>query len=191
MRKLTILQFLIGIALIASPVYSADMQDYGKIWTAWGKNGQTAYIWGFIDGGTAVMLTAMEEYISSGKQIRSAPKNCGDILDNTGKITATLFDEYKLIDVITNLYKDLANSYILFGDMVYIARDSLKGNDVTDALLKARKHAIATYELNKKKWKANEPSFNHKKGIIILNHVLTNQSTEPSFLGPVIFSLYA
>jgi hypothetical protein len=56
-----------------------------------------------------------------------------------------------LIDVITNLYKDPANSYVLFGDMVYIARDSLKGIDITDALLKARKHAIATYELNKRR----------------------------------------
>jgi hypothetical protein len=95
-------------------------------------------------------MTAMEEYISSGKQVQSAPKNCGVILDNTSKKTATLFDEYKLTDIISNLYKDPANSYILFGDMVYIARDSLKGNNASDALLKARKNAIATFELNKK-----------------------------------------
>ena len=142
--------FFIGFALTPSPAFPEEMLDYGAIWKGWGREGQHAYLWGFIDGGTAVLVTAMEEYVSSGKQVRSAPKDCGVILDNTGKKTATLFDEYKLIDVITNLYKDPANSYILFGDMVYIARDSLKGNDVTDALLKARKHAIATYELNKK-----------------------------------------
>jgi len=151
MRKLTIVLFILGLTITSSTVFSDEMLDYGAMWKAWGREGQHAYLWGFIDGGTAVMLTAMEEMISSDKQVRTAPKNCGVILDNTGKKTATLFDEYKLIDVITNLYKDPANSYILFGDMVYIARDSLKGNDVTDALLKARKHAIATYELNKKK----------------------------------------
>jgi hypothetical protein len=44
MRKLTIVQLLVGIALIANPVYSADMQDYAKIWKAWGKAGQNAYL---------------------------------------------------------------------------------------------------------------------------------------------------
>jgi hypothetical protein len=34
--------------------------------------------------------------------------------------------------------------------MVYIARDSLSGKDVTKTILEARKAAIAAYELNKK-----------------------------------------
>lgn len=150
MRTLIIVLFTVGLTMASNTVFSDETIDYGAMWKAWGREGQHAYFWGFIDGSTAVMMTAMEEYISLGKQVSKAQKDCGIILDNTGKKTATLFDEYKLIDVITNLYKDPANSYILFGDMVYIARDSLKGNDVTDALLKARKHAIATYELNKK-----------------------------------------
>jgi hypothetical protein len=149
-KKLSIVLFLIGFALTPFLAFSEEILDYGAIWKSWGREGQHAYLWGFLDGGTAVLMTAMEEYISSGKQVQSAPKDCGVILDNTGKTTATLFDEYKLIDVISNLYKDPTNSYIFFGDMVYIARDSLKGNTVSDALLKARKHEIATFELNKK-----------------------------------------
>lgn len=147
MRNVAIALVCLGIVMTSNPVFSAEIQDYSKIWKTWGRDGQTAYIWGFIDGGTAVSLTAMEEYISLGK---GAPKAIGVLLDNTGKKTATLFDEDKLIDVISNLYKDPANSYILFGDMVYIARDSLSGKDVTKAILKARKNAIATHELNEK-----------------------------------------
>lgn len=148
-RKLSIILFLVGFSLIPSLAISEEMLDYGAIWKSWGRAGKHAYLWGFIDGGTAVMVTAMEEYISIGKEGPSAPRDCAVILDKTGHKTATLFDEYKLMDVISNLYKDPANSYILFGDMVFIARDSLKGNNISDALLKARKHAIATFELNK------------------------------------------
>lgn len=147
MRKLTIVLFLLGIALTSNPVHSADMLDYGKIWTAWGKDGQTAYIWGFIDGGGYALQTVMSEIIASDKRGGKVPKS---FYENIRLKTATLYDENKIIDVITNLYKDPANSYILFNDMVYIARDSLSGKDVSKAILEARKAAIANYELNKK-----------------------------------------
>lgn len=147
MRKLMIVLLFLGIALTSTPVYSADMQDYSKIWTAWGKDGQTAYIWGFIDGGGYALQTVMSEIIASDKKGGKVPKS---FYENIRLKTATLYDENKIIDVITNLYKDPANSYIWFNDMLYIARDSLSGKDVSKAILEARKAAIANYELNKK-----------------------------------------
>jgi hypothetical protein len=147
MRKIMMILIILCLTITSSTVLSIEMTDYAAIWKAWGKEGQHAYFWGFIDGSSAVWLTAMDEYISSG---RGTSKKCGEILDNATKKTATFFDENKLIDVMTNLYKDPANSYILLGDMVYIARDTLKGNDVSSAVLKARKKGIDTYELNKK-----------------------------------------
>lgn len=147
MRKLTIVLFFLGIALTSNPVYSTDMQDYGKIWTTWGKDGQTAYIWRFIDGGGYALQTVMSEIIASDEKGGKVPKS---FYENVRLKTVTLYDENKIIDVITNLYKDPANSYIWFNDMVYIARDSLSGKDVSKAILEARKAAIANYELNKK-----------------------------------------
>jgi hypothetical protein len=147
MRKLTIALICLGIAMISAPAFSAEMQDYSKIWKAWGRDGQTAYIWGFIDGGGHAMQTVMSEIIASDKQGGKVPQN---FYENIRVKTATLYDENKIIEIITNLYKDPANSYILFQDMVYIARDSLSGKDVTKAILDARKAAIATHELNEK-----------------------------------------
>ena len=147
MRKLTIVQLLLGIALLSNPVYSADMQDYAKIWKAWGKAGQNAYIWGLIDGGDHARRAIMSEITASEKRGDKVPKA---FYENIRLQTATLYDETKIIDVITNLYKDPANSYVWFQDMVYIARYSLSGKDVTQTLLEARKAAIANYELNKK-----------------------------------------
>jgi hypothetical protein len=147
MRKLTIVQLVLGIALLSNPVYSADMQDYAKIWKAWGKAGQNAYIWGLIDGGDHARRAIMSEITASEKRGDKVPKA---FYENIRLQTATLYDETKIIDVITNLYKDPANSYVWFQDMVYIARDSLSGKDVTQTLLEARKAAIANYELNKK-----------------------------------------
>jgi hypothetical protein len=147
MRKLTTVLFFLGIALTSNPVYSVDMQDYGKIWTAWGKDGQTAYIWGFIDGGAHALQTVMSEIIVSDKRGGKVPKS---FYENIRLKTATLYDENKIIDVVTNLYKDPANSYIWFNDMIYIACDSLSGKDVSKAILEARKAAMINYELNKK-----------------------------------------
>ena len=147
MKQLTIMLFFLGFAITSNPVFSADMQDYGKIWTAWGKEGQTTYIWGFIDGGGHAMITVMNEITASDNRGDKVPKT---FYENIRVKTATLYDENKIIDVITNLYKDPANSYIWFKYMVYIARDSLSGKDVSKAILEARKAAIANYELNKK-----------------------------------------
>jgi hypothetical protein len=147
MGKLTTTVLLLGIAMGWNSAFSADIQDYGKIWTAWGKNGQTAYIWGFIDGGGYAMQTVMSEIIASDKRSGKVPET---FYENIRVKTATLYDENKIIDIITNLYKDPANSNILFQDMVYIARDSLSGKDVTSAILEARKSAITNYELNRK-----------------------------------------
>ncbi len=150
MKKIIVVIAMLSILfMIPNTAFSEEMTDYGTIWKAWGSQGQHAYLWGFLDGSTTIILAAMDEMTSSRKQAEMS-KNCGVILDNANKKTATLFDENKLIDVMTNLYKDPANSYIMPGDMVYIARDSLKGDDITNALLKVRKRATETYGINKK-----------------------------------------
>ena len=150
--------FVLGAVMAYDPVFTGDMQDYGKIWMAWGNSKQTAYIWEFIDGGSYAMQNVMSEIIVSDER---GGKILQSFYENIRIKTATLYNENEIIDVITNLYKDPANSYIWFQDMVYITRDSLSGKDVTKAILEARKAAIAGYELNKK-WKANEPFSNHK-----------------------------
>ena len=138
---------IIGAVSICRPAFSGDMQDYGRIWKAWGRKGQTAYLWGFIDGGGCAMQAVMDEIISSDKPGNKIPST---FYDNIRDKTATLYDEAKLIDVISKLYEEPANSYIWFQDMVYIARDSLSGKDVTASILKARKAAVTNYELNEK-----------------------------------------
>ncbi len=147
MRRLWIIPFFVGFALPALPVFSEEMLDYGALWKGWGVAGQNAYLWGFIDGGAKVSITLMDEIWESEKRGHSLPK---DFYENIRIKTATLFDERKLRDVMTNLYRDPSNSYILLQDMVYIARDSMNGNDISDALLKARKYAVTNFEFNKK-----------------------------------------
>ena len=93
------------------------------------------------------MQAVMDEIISSDKPGNKIPST---FYDNIRVKTATLYDEAKLIDVISKLYEEPANSYIWFQDMVYIARDSLSGKDVTASILKARKAAVTNYELNEK-----------------------------------------
>lgn len=148
MRKSTIALFYFCFAVTCSPAFSDDVPDYGKIWKIWGKEGQAAYLYGFVDGGGRAMQATMLQIIASNQRGDKIPD---DFYESIRIKTATLYDGDKLIDIMTNFYKDPANSYIWFDDMVYIARDSLSGKDITATILEARKSAIANHELNKKK----------------------------------------
>jgi hypothetical protein len=123
------------------------MVDYNKLWNSWGKEGQTAYLWGYMDGGGNVLLATAGEILKEDKKTTKMPK---DFYETIRIKTAILHDPNKLIEVMTNLYKDPSNSYIWLNDMVIIARDSLSGNDVSKAILEARKIAIKNHELSNK-----------------------------------------
>jgi hypothetical protein len=67
------------------------------------------------------------------------------------KSTDKLFVRYTrnmIRDVITDLYKDPANSFITTLDMFFLARDKIEGKDIGKGLIEARKKAIDTYQLN-------------------------------------------
>lgn len=145
MKKLLIMIFFFSTTITSAPVFSADMIDFGAMWKGWGVEGENAYLWGFSDGRTTTIMTLTDEIISS--RVKVPHK----FIPNIEKKTSYVFDENRLREVITNLYKNPTNSYIWIGDMVLIARDSLNGTDVSDALLKARKAAIATMDNVKKK----------------------------------------
>lgn len=149
MKQLTIMLFFLGFAITSNPLFSADMQDYGKIWATWGEEGHTAYIWGFNNGKSHALIIVGNEIFLSDKRGDKVPET---FYENIRVQTMTLYDTNKIIDVITNLYKDPANSYIGFNNMFYIAQDSLSGKDVSKDILDARKAAIdiANYILNKK-----------------------------------------
>lgn len=149
MKQLTIMLFFLGFVITSNSVFSADMQDYGKIWATWGKEGKTAYIWGFNHGKSHALIIVGNEIFLSDKRGDKVPET---FYEHIRVQTMTLYDTNKIIDVITNLYKDPANSYIGFNNMFYIAQDSLSGKDVSKDILEARKAAIALadYMLNQK-----------------------------------------
>jgi hypothetical protein len=67
------------------------------------------------------------------------------------KTTDKLFVRYtrdQIPDVISDLYKDPANAFIITLDMFFLARDKIEGKDVEKGLMEARKKAIDTHQLN-------------------------------------------
>jgi hypothetical protein len=57
--------------------------------------------------------------------------------------TFTFYDEPALANVMTDLYRDPANTYIEYGAMVYVARDKLSGREVESRLRQARQSDCA------------------------------------------------
>lgn len=49
---------------------------------------------------------------------------------------------------MTELYKDPANSFISFSKMIFLSRDKLRGDNIEESLLLARKEAHENFLLN-------------------------------------------
>jgi hypothetical protein len=60
--------------------------------------------------------------------------------------TFTFYKNSALLDVMTSLYSDPANTYIGYAYMIYIARDKLAGKDIEALLRNARRNGCGATE---------------------------------------------
>ena len=85
-------------------------------------------------------------------------KTVGFLIDRQGSVkdseieplrlaTMTEHDASVLADLVTDLYRDPANTYITHAAMIYIARDKLNGKDTEPLLREARLRERAYYFL--------------------------------------------
>ncbi len=51
------------------------------------------------------------------------------------------------MNVVTDLYKDPANSFIDATDMIFLAQDKLRGENIEDDLARKRKWAVELHNL--------------------------------------------
>lgn len=123
----------------ASISVASEPFDYSRIWKDWGREGQDAYIWGVMDGSGKAMITLIMEKSSADKAHK---KYLEGLYERIRLNSAIMHNETKLIEVMSSLYRDPANSYVSMQDMLYIARDSISGKDVSKRILEARKFAI-------------------------------------------------
>jgi hypothetical protein len=138
-----------GIAIFFMLIFSktalaAEPYNYAELWRSWNIVAREAYITGVVDGIAEAFIVTLKNLV---------PDKLGKSPTPTGvkKTTDKLFVRHtknRIRDVMTDLYKDPANSFIHKVDMFFLARDKIEGKDIGKGLMEARKKAMEIHQLN-------------------------------------------
>ena len=118
------LLFLLALPALAQPTKQEPI-DFRDVWSSWSPDMRHAFVDGFVEGGSRAYLECFNHLSEVARQ-------------TVAKHTFVKYHSDILSDVVTNLYKDPANSFVTYGAMILIARDKLDGLDIEPELRYAR-----------------------------------------------------
>ncbi len=137
--KLKILIAVFLISILTKISFAAEPYNFANLWQAWSVAAREAYLDGMVDG-------IAEAYWVTRSNL--APNKTEK---ETKVTTERLFVRYtrnQLREVISDLYKDPANSYITTSDMFFLARDKIEGKNIEKGIMEARSAAIENHRIN-------------------------------------------
>jgi hypothetical protein len=133
MTKFTValcsLILLLGFTLLCQE-HRDNRINFGGQWNSWSTNDRLVYLSGFMDGQSETYSTLLSDLPEGSRE-------------RLRKATFLFYDLDVIRDVITDVYRDPANTFIRFSSIVYVARDKLDGKDVESRLRYARQHEYA------------------------------------------------
>ena len=141
--KTIVLGILLALCAIPDVVRAGEMFNFGKYWFQLPPVARSAYVDGIVDGVGYAYFEAASEWLPPG-EITKKPEP-----EKVAKVRKKIFimvDRDTIISVMTDLYRDPANTFIDTKDMLYIARDKLLGERIDDRLISARKEAVELHE---------------------------------------------
>ena len=163
MKKIIILIIVFCLlSFVEFSCFSAQRDNYKKIWDSWKEYEKFVYLWGLADGlrehttGYDSSLLLNPDYyaefpppfFSKYRYLSECSKEAQEaISEERFKAGEMIFQFGSTIplktirDVTTDLYKDPANSYIYISDMCYLAFWKIKGKDIKPMLIKLREKA--------------------------------------------------
>ena len=150
-RILLLVLFIIAFCLLSFMEISCLAQEpynYGKIWNSWSDYTRSIYIMGLKDGLqkhiTFSFLTRlmMEERDIFNKCLRDTEVVKTEMAGNKILWDFIMFDDEAIRNVMTDLYKDPANTYISFYDMSGIAYRKINGDSIEPLLKELRKNIM-------------------------------------------------
>ena len=163
MKKLIVIS-IIAFCLFFTGVFcfSAKRDNYAEIWNAWNDYDKYVYIWGLRDGlleratTTSSVLTHpksfddiftrifLYRYLGTSEEVKKEIEKIEEQREQAEDIVwefCLKFDIEVIRSIVTDLYKDPANSYICISDMCYLAFWKLKGESIEPILIKLRERA--------------------------------------------------
>ncbi len=150
MKKIVII-FIIVFCLFSFMEISClakEPHNYGKIWNSWSDYIRSIYIMGLKDGlQKQVTLPFIAQLKIEEKDVFDKFLKDSEVVKTEEKRNRILwdfimFDDEAIRNVMTDLYKDPANTYISFYDMGGIAYRKLKGESIELLLRELREEAL-------------------------------------------------
>ena len=137
---------LLSFTEISCP--AQEPYNYGKIWNSWSDYTRSIYIMGLKDGlQNQICFSFIYRLIIEEKDVFDKFLKDSEVVKTEEARNKTLwgfinFDDEAIRNVMTDLYKDPANTYISFYDMGGIAYRKLKGESIELLLRELREEAL-------------------------------------------------
>lgn len=138
-----IISVILLLVCMVSVVAAGEAFDYAARWKAWDASSRAAYVAGVTE---AIPIAFFTTKGSLTKKL--SPKEELQILD-TLKFASPI-EKKKIIEVMTDIYQNPANSYIETAKIFIFAQDKIEGKDISKALEDAREQAYDLYKLEQK-----------------------------------------
>lgn len=152
MKKFILIFAICCFPLISSSILGLERYNCGKAWKSWFEYERDIYIRGFKDGllkGFSFFLEELktdqlkQSFITDSEFKFQIPDYFKPVIDRINiDIKSDIVE-----DVVTDLYNDPANTFIGFGDMIYLAIDKLKGERIDEKLIEARRSVERSYQI--------------------------------------------
>lgn len=109
------------------PCLTGDRENYGREWSGWSTAMREIYVYAFIEGQSNTYLELFNDVPA-------------DRREPLARKTFLYYDVDALAVVMTDLYRDPANTYIRYSAMIYIAKSKLEGNNIESSLRYSRQN---------------------------------------------------
>jgi hypothetical protein len=113
-----------------------ELLNYGQRWNTWSNRDRFIYLTGFVEGQSHTAMS-LEDALPAESRERLVRK------------TFTFYRTNTLLDVMTSLYADPANTFVTHAAMLYMAGDKLAGKDIEVSLRNARQNDCGAIEIKR------------------------------------------
>ena len=126
-RTILLMVVIVTLSIISSNVWAIERYNYGKVWKSWSDNERHVYIWGFSNGLFEGWRRTFEQFVTEKYKTKGGSFQMPPELEKANREMDLEFETNAIKDVVTDLYKDPSNAFISFTNMIYVARNKIKG----------------------------------------------------------------
>jgi len=153
MKKIIIIFIILCCLLSFMEIscFTKEAHSPSQMWNSFDDNAKEVYLWGIREGIVMCMEQITERFLLPAFINKNDTSIIEDILENYDQFVRIFdVDDYEtqynllktVVNILNNLYKDPANTYIAVSDMCLLASRKLRGESIESLLRVLREKAL-------------------------------------------------